>query len=155
MTSLQLLEIGRFDIACRVLLTPNFEIGSKNAKAVIELSRVGRRVVCNYGEGNAPSILRVVNVIEVEIIFCRGLLNGIIEEVEHDIGFHVSIQHDYENHAETHDHAAVCLQLWLSIFEQNFDILKEDIGLLDTFTKALFLFSFAAHLINCNYLTAI
>ena len=46
-TSLQLLEVGRLDVACRVLLTPNFEISSQDAKAVVELSRVGRRVVCS------------------------------------------------------------------------------------------------------------
>ena len=43
----------------------------------------------------------------------------------------VAIQHDYENHDEAHDHTAVRLQLRLSIFEQNFDILEENVSLLD------------------------
>ena len=111
------LEISWHSLTSCIFFTPNLKVCSERAETFVELPWIGRRVIRSQAKSNAETVSGIVDVIEVEVILGRRLLDRIIEVVQHSVRLHKAIEHDYEDHDETHDHTAVRLQLWLSIFE--------------------------------------
>ena len=86
-----ILEVGVFHVTLLVNLPPNLLIGFQLAKFITEWLGVSAWVKWDDPKADLKSLAAIILIVNVEKVLLDGLLNRVIQIIQHDIRLHTCV----------------------------------------------------------------